>query len=160
MISTHPLRPGASAPTFRIPSAPGTFVDLDDHLRRDKIVLLFYPLAFSSVCTSELCTIRDRWDAFESLGGTVLGISVDSPFVTSRFRADQGLPFPLLSDFNKDVSRAYGVLEDDSYGLKGVSKRAVFVIGTDGRIAWSWVAEDSGQQPSYEQIEAALSAAP
>lgn len=123
------------------------------------MVLLFFPLAFSAVCTAELCAIRDRWAAFEDLDARVFGISVDSPFVTDRFRRERELPFPLLSDFNRRVSRRYGVLYDDWYGLEGVSKRAVFVIGSDGRVRWAWVTEDADVEPDYDAIREALEAA-
>lgn len=112
------------------------------------------------MCTAELCAFRDRWDAFAALDARVFGISVDSPFVTERFRRDEGLPFPLLSDFNRDASRAYGVLYDDYFGLKGVAKRAVFVIGTDGVVHWVWVTEDSGVEPDYDAIREAVRTAP
>lgn len=123
-------------------------------------MLLFFPLAYSSVCTTELCTIRDRWSDFETLDAVVLGISIDSPFVAERFRRDEGLPFPLLSDFNRDVSRAYGVLYDDFYGLKDVTKRAVLVIGTDGVIHTAWVSEDADIEPDYDAILEAVRDAP
>jgi len=154
------IHEGDHAPTFELASEPGVMVDLEDHLGEEKIVLLFYPLAFSGVCTTELCSIRNMWPEFESLGARVFGISVDSPFVTKRYRESEGLPFPLLSDFNKDVSAEYGVLEEEAYGLKGISKRSAFVIGTDGVVVYAWVAEDSGVEPDYEAIKTALAAAP
>ena len=154
------IREGDRAPTFELACEPGVVIDLADHLGQDKIVLLFYPLAFSGVCTTELCTIRDRWPEFEDLDAHVFGISVDSPFVTRRYRESEGLPFPLLSDFNKDVSAEYGVLEAEAYGLQGISKRSAFVIGTDGVVVYAWVAEDSGLEPDYDAIEMALTAAP
>lgn len=123
-------------------------------------MLLFFPLAYSSVCTTELCTIRDRWGEFAALDTRVFGISVDSPFVTARFRRDERVPFPLLSDFNREASRAYGVLYDDFYGLEGVSKRAVFVIGTDGIVHMAWVSEDADVEPDYDAIREALRTAP
>jgi len=155
-----PVRAGDRAPGFSLPSRPGERVDLAEHLGRDRVVLLFFPLAYSSVCTTELCAIRDRWSDYEGLDARVFGISVDSPFVTERFRRDQRLPFPLLSDFNRDVSRAYGVLYDEFYGLKDVAKRAVFVIGADGVVRMAWVSEDADTEPDYEAIHVALATAP
>lgn len=154
------IREGDRAPGFRLASEPGVIIDLADHLGKDRIVLLFYPLAFSGVCTTELCTIRDMWSNFEGLKTRVFGISVDSPFVTKRYRQSVGLPFPLLSDFNKDVSTAYGVLQAESYGLRGISKRSAFVIGTDGVVAYAWVSDDDEVEPDYDAIKAPLAAAP
>jgi peroxiredoxin len=81
---------------------------------------------------------------------------VDSPFVTDRFRSDQNIPFPILSDFNKDVASRYGVLHEDLLGLKGVAKRSAFVIGADGRVAYAWVTEDPRVQVPFDEIKAAL----
>jgi peroxiredoxin len=120
------------------------------------VVLLFFPLAFSSVCTEELCTVRDSWDEWESLEADVFGISVDSPFVTRRFREELGLPFPLLSDFNHDVGSAYGVLYEDYFGLRGVARRAAFVVGTDGRIAYAWVGERDDVLPDFPAVRQAV----
>lgn len=153
-------RPGDAAPTFTLPAAPGEVIDLDEHLGERKIVLLFYPLAFSGVCTTELCTIRDSWPSFETEDAAVFGISIDSLFVTRAFREAEGLPFPLLSDFNKDVSEAYGVLETNAFGMVGVAKRSVFVIGTDGKIAYAWVTDDDSVEPDYGEVREALAAAP
>ena len=154
------IREGDPAPTFELASEPGVMIDLADHIGADRIVLLFYPLAFSGVCTTELCTIRDTWPDFEALEARVFGISVDSPFVTKRYREAEGLPFPLLSDFNKDVSAEYGVLEAEAYGLRGIARRSAFVIGRNGIVVYAWIAEDSGLEPDYAAIKAALLAAP
>lgn len=154
------VREGDRAPEFSLPRRPGEPVDLGDHIGRYRVVLLFFPLAYSAVCTAELCAFRDRWPAFAALDVRVFGISVDSPFVTDRFRRDEDLPFPLLSDFNRDVSRAYGVLYEDFYGLRDVARRAVFVIGTDGIVHTAWVSDDADVEPDYETIRAAVAAAP
>jgi peroxiredoxin len=157
---SRPIAPGDTAPAFVLAAGPGEMVDLSDHLGRDRIVLLFYPLAFSGVCTAELCEIRDSWDEFEALEATVLGVSIDSLFVTRRFREIEGLPFLLLSDFNKDVCRAYGVLETNAFGMIGIAKRSVFVIGTDGLVTYAWIADDDGVEPDYADIKRALAEAP
>ncbi|MDX1396202.1 MAG: peroxiredoxin [Gemmatimonadota bacterium] len=151
--------PGDPAPTFALPAAPGEVHDLDDYLGGRKVVLLFYPLAFSGVCTTELCTIRDSWPTFEEEDAAVFGISIDSLFVTRAFREAERLPFPLLSDFNKDVAEAYGVLETNAFGMVGVAKRSVFVIGTDAKVAYAWVADDDSVEPDYDEVRAALAAA-
>lgn len=153
------LAVGDAAPAFRLPHRPGEFVDLRDHLGRDRVVLLFFPLAFSSVCTAELCAIRDRWSIYRELDARVLGISVDSPFTTARFREEHELPFPLLSDFNREAASDYEVLHEDFFGLEGVAKRAAFVIGTDGTISWAWMSEDD-REPDYGALEEAVAAAP
>ena len=153
------IQAGDHAAPFKLQSAIDQTVDLSDHLERDKIVLLFFPFAFSSVCTAELCRIRDDWSAFQALDAVVLGISIDSPFVTERFRASEGLPFPILSDFNRTVSRAWGVLYEDFLGFSGVSKRAAFVIGADGKVEYAWVSEDAGVEPDYDEIRAAVARA-
>src|SRR6476659_856915 len=99
------------------------------HLKGNNVLLLFFPAAFTSVCTAELCSVRDNLSHYNNLNARVFGISVDSLFTLAKYREDQRLNFPLLSDFNKDVSEAYGSLyETFGFGMKGVSKRAAFVI--------------------------------
>ena len=154
--SASPLAPGDPAPGFALPSAPGEVVDVGARIGERPVVLLFFPLAFSSVCTAELCAVRDDWSAWEAIDAEVYGISADSPFVTRRFREELGLPFPLLSDFNHEVSSDYGVLYEDYFGLRGVSRRAAFVIGLDGRIAWAWVGERDDVLPDFRAIRAAV----
>ena len=155
-----PLAPGDPAPGFALPSAPGEVVDVGARFGERPVVLLFFPLAFSSVCTAELCAVRDDWSAWEAIDADVYGISADSPFVTRRFREELGLPFPLLSDFNHEVASSYGVLYEDYFGLRGVSRRAAFVIGLDGRIAWAWVGERDDVLPDFRAIRAAVYIAP
>ena len=150
------LRVGDAAPSFTLPSEPGQTVDLGQHLGKDKIVLLFFPLAFSSVCTAEMCHMRDDWSAWSSLGAKVFGISVDSPFTNKKFRETEKIPFPLLSDYNKEVVRKYDVLLDELVGLKGVSKRAAFVIDRKGKIAYVWVGETPKNEPDYEAVKQAV----
>lgn len=149
-------RAGDRAPVFALPDRPGHEVEVEPGGR--PIVLLFFPLAFSSVCTREMCAVRDDWEAWRELGAEVYAISVDSPFVAARFREEHGLPFPVLSDFNREVAGRFGVLYEDFFGLRGVSKRAAFVIDPAGRIAWDWVREDSGLEPDYAAIRAAVAA--
>ncbi len=150
------IRKGDKAASFALPAKPGEVVDLNQSIGSDKVVLLFFPLAFSPVCTTEMCMMRDSWKEWEALNAKVYGISVDSPFVTDKFRDAERLPFPVLSDFNKDVSRTYGVLHEDLMGLKGVSKRSAFVIGSDGTVLYDWVSDDPGQQVKFEEIKSAL----
>jgi peroxiredoxin len=103
-----------------------------------------------------MCHFRDDWSTWSSLGAKVFGISIDSPFVTERFRKELELPFPLLSDFNKDVATTYGALHDDLHGMKGVTKRAAFVVGSDGVVTYAWVSEDPGVQVDFDAVKAAI----
>ena len=124
------IRTGDCAQGLTLAAEPGERVDLNEHIGRTKVVLLFYPFAFSGVCTVEWCTMRDDWAQWTELGAEVFGVSIDSPYVCRKFREEENIPFPLLSDFNRDLATAYDVLHDDLGGLKRVAKRAVFVIGT------------------------------
>lgn len=150
------IKKGDRAIEFKLPHKPKEEIDLSQYIGKEKVVLLFFPLAFSSVCTAEMCAMRDDWKKYEQLGAKVFGISVDSPFVTDKFRQMENIPFPILSDFNKEVSKKYGVLMEDLIGLKGVSKRSAFVIGKDGKIAYAWVSENPGVQVNFDEIKAAL----
>lgn len=160
MTSDIKISVGDRVEPFTLPYEAGGTIDLGDYLGRDRVVLLFFPLAFTSVCTAEMCRLRDEWNAYASLDAAVFGISVDSPFVTSRFRAEESIPFPILSDFNRAVSRDWGVLYEEFHGLRGVAKRSAFVIGTDGRVAYAWVSEDAGVEPDYEELLRAVAGAP
>jgi peroxiredoxin len=154
-----PLSTGDIAPGFALPAAPGEIVNVGARIGERPIVLLFFPLAYSSVCSEEMCAVRDDWDQWKDLDAEVFGISVDSPFVTRRFRQELALPFPLLSDFNHDVGAAYGILYEEYFGLRGVARRAAFVVGTDGRIAYAWVGERDDVLPDFDAVREALRAA-
>ena len=121
------------------------------------MVLAFFPAAFSSVCTKELCTFRDRHGrARNAAAPRCYGISVDTFFTLKAFQDSQQLTFPLLSDFNKQVIRDYGVFNEDMIGLKGIAKRAVFVIDKDGIVRHREVLEDARNEPDYDKAFAAL----
>ena len=121
------------------------------------VLLLFFPLAFTSVCTKELCDIRDHMASYNNLNASVYGISVDSLYTLAKFKQEQGLNFPLLSDFNKEVSTAYGCLyERFGFEMKGVSKRAAFVIGKMGIVKYAEVLEDAGKLPDFEAVNRIL----
>jgi peroxiredoxin len=150
------LRIGDKAPAFALPAEPGQVVDVGKHLGREPVVLLFFPLAFSPVCTKEMCHFRDAWAQWQGLPARLFGISVDSPFVTQRFRAEERIPFPLLSDFNKDVARQYGVLHEELKGLRGVAKRSAFVVDAAGRIGYAWSTDDPTVQVDFAAIRAAI----
>ena len=150
---------GARAPDFTLPNQDRQPVTLNDALSKDNVVLAFFPAAFSSVCTKELCTLRDQLGPMNHLAkAQVFGISVDTPFALKAFANEQKLNFPLLSDFNKDVIRAYDVFNPDMIGLKGIAKRAVFVIGRDGTIKYRQVLDDARNEPDYEKLNGALAA--
>ena len=147
---------GSAAPDFSLPPAPGPDrVALSDHAGRP-VVLLFFPLAFSGVCTAELCAVVEDWSRWDEVDAQVLGISVDSPFVNRKFAEDTGVPFPLLSDFNREAAEAYGVLYPDFFGLKGVAKRSAFVVDPSGTVTWGWVTEDADVLPPFDEILAAV----
>lgn len=150
------LAVGSKAPAFALPSKPGTMVDVGALLGKEKVVLLFYPLAFSSVCTEALCHFRDSMATWASLGCKVFAISVDSPFVAAKYRELEGIPFDVLSDFNKTVAAQYGGLYADLIGLKGVAKRAAFVIDASGVVRYAWVTEDARVQVDFAAVEAAV----
>lgn len=151
------LQIGDTAPDFSLAPAPGPdTVSLSDFRGESPVVILFFPLAFSSVCTDELCGLADDWSAWESLDAEVVGISIDSPFVTQKFKEETGVPFPLLSDFNKEASEAYDVLYEEFFGMKGVSKRSAFVVDAEGTIRYAWVSEDAGVMPDFDAIKGVL----
>ena len=151
-----PVQKGDSAPPVKLPSKPGE--EFEAPIGREKVVLLFFPLAFSPVCTDEMCHMRDTWSQWQGLDARVLGISVDSPFVVDRFRAETNVPFPILSDFNKEVTGRYGVLHENLKGLKGVAKRSAFVIDPQGKVTYAWVSEDPRVQVPFEEVRAAVEA--
>lgn len=155
----QPPQPGDPAPDFALPPAPGAApVRLSDHRGRGPVVLLFFPLAWSRACTRELCTVRDDHASYLALGTRVLGISVDSPFALAEWGRQERFGFPLLSDFNRDVSRAYGAIYDDFFGLQGVSKRASFIIDEEGVVRYREVLEDADRQPDFAAIQQSLRA--
>jgi peroxiredoxin len=146
---------GSAAPDFTLMNQDRQPVTLSAQ-RGHPVVLAFFPAAFSSVCTKELCTFRDRLSTLNAAQARVFGISVDTFFTLKAFQSDQGLTFPLLSDFNKDVIRLYDVYNPEMIGLKGIAKRAVFVVDAGGIIRHREVLEDARNEPDYE---AALTAA-
>ncbi len=150
------IKVGDQAPSFTLYSSSKEEVSLQDFQGKN-VVLLFFPLAFTSVCTEELCTMRDNLSIYDGLNAQVLGVSVDSLFTLDKFKAEQRLNFPLLSDFNKEVARSYGALyEDFVLGMKGVAKRSAFVIDGDGVIRYAEVLDNAGDLPNFTAIMDAL----
>jgi len=153
------IQPGQPAPAFTLLNTDKQKVSLSD-LRGKNVVLLFFPLAFTSVCTAELCNVRDNISLYNNVDAEVFGISVDSLFVLNKFKQEQHLNFQLLSDFNKTASRDYGVLYDVSpiMDMEGVSKRAVFVIDKEGIVRYTEVTASTGDQINFEGLQQAISA--
>lgn len=151
---------GSKAPAFKLLAKVGEEYDLAEIIGREKVVLMFFPLAFSTLCTEEMCSVRDEWAGWNELGCRVFGVSIDSLWVTDRFRKELGLPFPVLSDFNKEMAAAYDALIADFYGMRGVTRRAAFVIGRDGRVAYSWQSDPAHPRMDRAAIKAAVDAAP
>lgn len=150
------LQSGQPAPQFTLVSSDKKEVSLSDFKGR-KVILHFFPFAFTSVCTTQLCTMRDNFGYYDGLNAQVFGISVDSPFTLAKFKEENNYQFPLLSDFNKEVSAAYGALYDSfAFGLKGVSKRAAFVIDEDQNIVYAEVLENAGDLPDFNAIAGAV----
>jgi glutaredoxin-dependent peroxiredoxin len=150
------LQIGQAAPDFSLYDSNKQPVTLSEQ-RGHNVLLLFFPLAFTSVCTAELCSIRDNYKIYEGLNARVFGISVDSLYTLSRFKEEQNLNFSLLSDFNKEVSKQYGSLyEKFSYGMLGVSKRAAFVVDKEGVVQYADVLENAGEQPNFAAIQQRL----
>jgi len=154
-----PILEGNAAPSFALPCKPGEIIDVGASIGRKPVVLLFFPLAFSSVCTEEMCEMRDEWSAWSTLPADVFGVTVDSPFVTAKFREELRLPFPVLSDFNREAASKYDVVHEELAGLKRVPRRSVFVIGKDGKVAYRWVTDDPRVKPDFAAVRAALARA-
>jgi peroxiredoxin len=151
---------GSTAPDFTLPNQDREPVTLSKQRGRPT-VLAFFPAAFSSVCQKELCTFRDalgQLDKLNSATAQVYGISVDTFFTLKAFGDQQHLTFPLLSDFNKTVIRDYGVFNEDMIGLKGIAKRAVFVLDKDGVVRHREVLDDARNEPDYEKVYKAVAA--
>ena len=146
---------GSKAPDFTLTNEERQPVTLSQQ-RGKPVVLAFFPAAFSSVCQKELCTFRDSMARLNDAKAQVYGISIDTFFTLKAFHDAQNLTFPLLSDFNKEVIREYGVFNPDMIGLKGIAKRAVFVLDRDGGVRHKEVLEDARNEPNYEAVFAAL----
>jgi len=143
---------GKQAPDFTLYDSTKNKITLSD-MKGQNVLLLFFPLAFTSTCTAELCSVRDNISFYNNVNAKVFGISVDSLHTLAKYKADQNLNFTLLSDFNKDVSSLYGSLyEMFGYNMKGVSKRSAFVIDKDGIVRYAEVLENAGEQPNFKNI--------
>lgn len=150
------LKIGDTAPPFTLKASDKSDVSLKDYEGKN-VVTLFFPLAFTGVCTAELCSIRDNKSDYEQLNAEVLAISVDSLFTLAKFKEEQGYNFPLLSDWNKEASTNYGTLYDEFVlGMKGVAKRSAFVVDKNGKIRYAEVLENAGELPNFAAINETL----
>lgn len=152
------LSAGAAAPDFTLFHQKGESVTLSD-LKGEKVVLLFLPAAFSGVCDDEVCAIQEDLGAYSALGAKVLAITVDGLFTTMRFGKEYSLEFPVLSDWDRVATNAYGVRWDDFAGIPGfhVANRAVFVIDESGTVTYAWAGENPGVYPNFDDVKSALS---
>jgi len=147
---------GDKAPSFSLRNTAKEVVSSDDFSGKP-LVVLFFPLAFSSGCINELCSVRDDMKSYNDLGAQLIGISVDSLFTLDKFKQEQGYNFPLLSDWNKEACRAYGAMyEEFVLEMKGVAKRSAFVIDGNGIIKYAEVLESAGDLPNFEKIKTTL----
>ena len=150
------LQTGEKAPEFSLYDSAKEKVSLDDFKGR-KLLMLFFPLAFTSTCTKELCSVRDSIAEYSRVDAEVVGISVDSLYTLAKFKEEQGLNFKLLSDFNKETSEAYGSLYPTfGFDMRGVSKRSAFVIDREGILRHCEVLENAGLVPDFSAIARAL----
>lgn len=150
------LSTGQKAPAFTLFNSDKKEVSLTDFQGKN-LIILFFPMAFTSVCTAELCEMRDNISTYSDLNADVVGISVDSPFTLAKFREEQNLPFDLLSDFNKEVSQAYdSIYETFAMNMKGVSKRSAFVVDQNGVIQYAEVLESAGDVPDFKAVRETL----
>ena len=148
---------GQAAPNFTLFDTDKKPVSLAD-FKGQNVVVLFFPLAFTGVCTAELCNVRDHIAIYNNANATVLGISVDSLFTLGKFKEEQKLNFPLLSDFNKAATSAFGVLYEvfPAFEMQGVSKRSAFVIDKEGVVQYAEVCPTPGDLPNFEAIQTTL----
>jgi len=151
------VKEGSKAPNFALLDTDRKMRELKEFMKGN-VVLAFYPGAFTSVCTQEMCALRDSLAKMNSLNASVVAVSVNDPFSNKGFAEKNGLSFPLLSDYNRKVVRKYGIVLDDFAGMKGysVAKRSVFIIDKTGTIRYRWISDDPGKEPDYGEIEKKL----
>ncbi len=152
---------GDQAPDFTLKSKSGddmNDISLSDYRDNKNVVILFFPLAYTGVCTDEMCSVSAGLADYDALDAQVLGISVDSPFAQEAWAEKEGITIPLLSDFNKEVSAAYGSQFEDLIGFKGVAKRSAFVVDKSGVVRFASVSDDPTELPDFDAIKACLQA--
>ena len=149
------IQVGDKAPLFTLKNAAMEDVRLEDFSGQN-LLLLFVPLAFTGVCTEEVCQMSAEVNAYAELGARAVAVSVDSPFSLKAWADKEGIAIPLLSDFNKEVSAAYGAQYEDLLGFKGVAKRSAFVVDGQGIVRYAWVSDDAKVLPDFAAIKACL----
>jgi len=154
---------GDDAPAFTAPLANGDIESFSLAEALDSnapVVLAFFPGAFTSVCSHEMQAFEQRLDTLADAGGTLYGVSIDSPFALNEFRDKLSLSFGLVSDVNRDIIEAYDVsMAFEAVGIERLAKRAVFVIDGDGTVTYAWVSDDPGVEPDYDGVIQAIDAA-
>ncbi len=149
---------GEKAPNFTLPDTDRKPRSLQELLKpKGATLLAFFPGAFTSVCTREMCTFRDNLQELNKVNAQVVGISVNDPFTNKAFAEHNKLNFPILSDYNRDVVRQYNMYHQDFANLKGyvVAKRSVFILDQNGVVTYKWVTEDPGKEPNYDELKKA-----
>ena len=149
---------GGKAPNFTLPDTDRKPRSLNEFLKPNGATLLaFFPGAFTTVCTREMCTLRDNMQELNKINAQVVGISVNDPFTNKAFAQNNNLNFPILSDYNREVVKLYNVFHENFGNLKGytVAKRAVFILDTSGVVVYKWVSDDPSKEPSYEELKRA-----
>lgn len=148
------LRVGQRIPDFTLPDSEKKSRTLSEFTQRGTVILAFFPFAFSGTCDKEMCTFRDGFQSLQSSNAQLVGVSVDSTYALKAFSTTYNLQFPLLSDFNKRVTKLYGVLQDPWVGLgyKGVAKRSVFVADRKGMLRYKWVTDVPSDEPPYPEV--------
>ena len=156
------LRLGQKVPGFSLPDADKRVRSLSEFFQGGNVILAFFPFAFSGTCDKEMCTFRDGFEGLRQADAQVVGISVDSSYSLKAFSQTYNLQFPLLSDFNKKVTKLYGVLQDPWVGLgyRGVAKRAVFVVDSKGALRYRWITDAPSQEPLYAEVVSAARGMP
>ena len=151
------IQTGQQAPDFTLFDTDKNKVSLAEQ-KGNNVVVLFFPLAFTGVCTTELCNVRDNIATYNNTNAKVFGISVDSLFTLGKFKTEQNLNFPLLSDFNKEAAKAFGVLYETfpAFEMQGVSKRAAFVLDKDGVVRYAEICPTPGDLPDFAAIQQTL----
>jgi len=142
-----------AAPDFQLPDQNRAVRSLSDYKGR-KVVLAFFPGAFTTICTKEMCAFRDSMKPMMDLGAQVVGISVNDPFTNKAFAESNKLPFQILSDYTRETTKKYGILHENFAGINGysVANRSVFILDPNGMVRYKWISEDPAKEPNYREI--------
>ncbi|TMI22316.1 peroxiredoxin [Candidatus Bathyarchaeota archaeon] len=149
---------GEKAPTFTLPDTDRKPRSVNEFLKPNSATILaFFPGAFTSVCTREMCTLRDNMQELNKINAQVVGISVNDPFTNKAFAQNNNLNFPILSDYNREVVKLYNVYHENFGNLKGytAAKRSVFILDHNGVVVYKWVSDDPTKEPNYEELKKA-----